>query len=106
MEARQHDVKIVTMATTSEVMRTNGNTHFDDDITNEVNSTGNSFHFTELDSSADLLANLKKISFKCRRSNILVEDGIQESPRFCQRKLQNQKYGLYCHLKKYISFAS
>ena len=63
--------------------------HCDDDIKNDVNSAENSYHFTGLDPSTDLLTKQFEKPLKCRRSNILVEDGIQESSRFCQRKLQN-----------------
>ena len=78
--------------------------HCDNDNKNDPNSAKNSFLFTEVDSSIDLLTKqFEKSSFKCRRSNILVEDGIQV-PRLCQTKLQNQKCGFYCHLEKHISF--
>ena len=52
---------------------------------NYVNADENSFRFIEVDCSIELL----KSSFKYGHSNILVEDGIQESPRLCQSTLQN-----------------
>ena len=52
---------------------------------NYVNADENSSRFIEVDCSIDLL----KSSFKYRHSNILVEDGIQESPTLCQSTLQN-----------------
>ena len=62
----------------------------------EVNSAENSLYWS-------WLLNWLTDQTICWRSNILVEDEIKEPRRLCQRKLQNWKYGLCCHLEKHLS---
>ena len=49
---------------------------------------------------------IRKFSFNNQGSVILIEYGLEESPRLCSRELQNRKYGSYLHLEKHISFGS
>ena len=60
--------------------------HCDNNNKNDVNSAENSFCFTEVDSSTYLLTKqFEHLLLINRRSNFLIEDGIKDSPRLCQK---------------------
>ena len=99
--------KIVTMATTSQVMMTT-TTIVTMTTKNDVNSAENTFLFSELDSPTDLLT--KQFQKPILNTDVQISSSKMEykifHPRLCHRKRQNWKRGLYRHLEKHISFGS